>query len=101
MLEKHIVFSVIRAYSNGPMPYQYSTPPGEKCGLTSSYALLWLLVLLNHDAIQRRQSAGSGKLRGNAAPVINSIPPRRSARAGRPQVGSCLAVVLRHRYPRH
>ena len=43
------------------------------------------LVLLIHNAIQRLQSVGLGKPRGNAPSVINSIPPRRSARAGRPQ----------------
>jgi len=35
MLEKHAVFSITRALSNGPMRYQSSTPPGEKCGLAA------------------------------------------------------------------
>ena len=51
------------------------------------------LVLLNHDAIQRRQSAGLGRTRGNAASVINSIPLRRSARAGRPPTGADRASI--------
>jgi len=34
-VEKHGVFSIIRVLSIEPMPYQLSTPPGEKCGLDS------------------------------------------------------------------
>jgi hypothetical protein len=33
MPEKDAVFSIIRVFSKEPMPYQYSTPPGEKFGL--------------------------------------------------------------------
>jgi len=33
MLEKHTVFLIIRVLSKEPMPYQFSTLPGEKCGL--------------------------------------------------------------------
>jgi hypothetical protein len=38
MPEKHAVFSIIRVFSKEPMPYQYSTPPGEKCGLARTVA---------------------------------------------------------------
>jgi hypothetical protein len=38
MLEKHAVFSVRYVFSKEPMPYQYSTPPGEKCGVVPSGA---------------------------------------------------------------
>jgi hypothetical protein len=33
MLEFHSVFSIIRDFQQKAIPYQYSTPPGEKCGL--------------------------------------------------------------------
>jgi hypothetical protein len=33
MLELHSVFSSIRDFQQKAIPYQYSTPPGEKCGL--------------------------------------------------------------------
>jgi hypothetical protein len=33
MLEKHTVLSIIATCSVWPIPYQYASPPGEKCGL--------------------------------------------------------------------
>jgi hypothetical protein len=36
---KHTVFSIIRDSSNGPVPYPYSAPPGEKCGLGNFNAM--------------------------------------------------------------
>jgi len=33
MLERHTVFSIIRALFEVTLPYQHATPPGEKCGL--------------------------------------------------------------------
>jgi hypothetical protein len=33
-LEEHSVFSIIQDFSKKPIPYQYATPPGEKCGIS-------------------------------------------------------------------
>jgi hypothetical protein len=37
MLEGHTVFWAILALSKVPMLIQYSTPPGEKCGLKAVF----------------------------------------------------------------
>jgi len=96
-VEKHGVFSIIQVLSKEPMPYQFSTAPGEKCGLgqlrkhtqtqnrviASGSAAIFRVIASGSTAIFHVIASGSPAIFHVIASASAAIPPSSRAAARR------------------